>query len=276
MVNENDIRSMIDMELGEVKLNEQSKQKIIQAACNHTGVRPTRKRPFRTAMVFLAACMLCATTVLAAIYINSKINVNDETLPELDQMQVTEMPETSGSEDAYGTVSKTYTSYRQMLEMLGINLLDTDLESDNPYMSIDLTTDNKDYCFITVENYIIGDVTGFKLIPDGTAYVYEHGETYYSPVSLSIEIILSQEQLDIGLDKDYLGMYEYVESYRSAQGYKVNVLRGTESDGREDMDDIVTEKTAIFVADGIRYTLTGRVSLDTLKDIVDSMQPSVR
>ncbi|MDO5785948.1 MAG: hypothetical protein Q4P20_12905, partial [Eubacteriales bacterium] len=179
-------------------------------------------------------------------------------------------------EDAYGTVSQTYSSYRRMIEELGINLLDTDFELDNPYMSIDLTTDNKDYCFITVENYIIGDVTGFELLPDGTAYVYEHGETYYSPVSLSIEIILSQEQLDIGLDKDYLGMYEYVESYRSEQGYKVNVLRGTESDGREDMDDIVTEKTAIFVANGIRYTLTGRVSLDTLKEIVDSMQPSVR
>lgn len=276
MVNENDIRSMIDMELGEVKLNEQSKQKIIQAACNHTEVRPTRKRLFRTAMVFLAACMLCATTVLAAIYINSKINVNDETLPELDQMQITELPETNSSEDAYGTVSQTYSSYRQMIEELGINLLDTDLELDNPYMSIDLATDNKDYCFITVENYIIGDVTGFELLPDKTAYVYEHGKTYYSPVSLSIEIILSQEQLDIGLDKDYLGMYEYVESYRSAQGYKVNILRGTESDGREDMDNIVTEKTAIFVADGIRYTLTGRVSLDTVKEIVDSMQPSMQ
>lgn len=274
MVNENDIRSMIDMELGEVKLNEQSKQKIIQAACNHIGARPTRKRPFRTAMVFLAACMLCATTVLAALYINSKINVNDETLPELDQMQVTELSEINGSEDTYGTVSQTYTSYQQLVEMLGINLLDTDLESDNPYMSIDLTTDNKDYCFITVENYIIGDVTGFKLIPDGTAYAYEHGKVYYSPVSLSVEIILSQEQLDIGLDKDYLGMYEYVESYRSAQGYKVNILRGTENEGQKDTDDIATEKTAIFVADGIRYTLTGRVSLDTLKEIVDSMQPS--
>lgn len=274
MVNENDIRRIIDAELGEVKLNKQDKKRIIQITHNHATVRPKQKRPFRTAIVFLAACVLCATTVLAAIYMNSKINVNGETLPELDQMQITELPETNGSEDAYGTVSQTYTSYRRMIEELGINLLDTDLELDNPYMSIDLTTDNKDYCFITVENYIIGDVTEFRLIPDGTAYVYEHGKTYYSPVSLSVEIILSQEQLDIGLDKDYLGMYEYVENYRSAQGYKVNVLRGTESDGREDTDDIVTEKTAIFVADGIRYTLTGRVSLDTLKEIVDSMQPS--
>ncbi|MDO5784493.1 MAG: hypothetical protein Q4P20_05465, partial [Eubacteriales bacterium] len=90
MVNENDIRRIIDAELGEVKLNEQDKKRIIQITHDHAAVRPKQKRPFRTAIVFLVACVLCATTVLAAIYMNSKINVNDETLPELDQMQITD------------------------------------------------------------------------------------------------------------------------------------------------------------------------------------------
>ena len=34
----------------------------------------------------------------------------------------------------------------------------------------------------------------------------------------------------------------------------------------------VSEKIAVFVSDGIRYTLKGRVSVDTMKTIVDTMK----
>ena len=34
----------------------------------------------------------------------------------------------------------------------------------------------------------------------------------------------------------------------------------------------LAKKTAIFVADGIRYSLTGQVSMETMKEIVDSMK----
>lgn len=34
----------------------------------------------------------------------------------------------------------------------------------------------------------------------------------------------------------------------------------------------MSEKIAVFVSDGIRYTLKGRVSVDTMKTIVDTMK----
>ena len=38
------------------------------------------------------------------------------------------------------------------------------------------------------------------------------------------------------------------------------------------MEDYVSEKVAVFVADGVRYSLKGRVSIDTLKNIVNTMR----
>lgn len=35
---------------------------------------------------------------------------------------------------------------------------------------------------------------------------------------------------------------------------------------------LVSEKIAVFVADGIHYTLKGRTSLENIKTIVDSME----
>ena len=95
-------------------------------------------------------------------------------------------------------------------------------------------------------------------------YEYEHGKTYYSPVSLNIDLILSDEQLKNGWDTDYLGMYESMEKYQSAQGYKVNLIQ--DNNGDEKLNEgVVSEKIAVFVSDGIRYTLKGRVSVDTMK-----------
>ena len=100
-------------------------------------------------------------------------------------------------------------------------------------------------------------------------FQYEHGEVYYSPISLSMDLILSQEQLEQGWATDYLGFYEYVESYTSKQGYKVNLIwNSTEENVSE---DYISEKCAIFVADGIRYTLCGHTSMEMIKEIVDSM-----
>lgn len=50
---------------------------------------------------------------------------------------------------------------------------------------------------------------------------------YSSPISLTVDIILSDVQLNNGWGTDYLGMYEYVESYTSIQGYKVNLIQDT-------------------------------------------------
>ena len=65
-------------------------------------------------------------------------------------------------------------------------------------------------------------------------------------------------------------MSQFVEQYISKQGYRVNILEDTISETPP--EDYVSKKTAIFVADGIRYSLTGQVSMETMKEIVDSMK----
>lgn len=80
---------------------------------------------------------------------------------------------------------------------------------------------------------------------------------------------LSQEQLEHGWDTEYLGYYQFAESYTSAQGFKVNILKDTVE---EPPEDYVSEKSAVFVADGIEYIVKGRTSLENIKGIVDSME----
>ena len=51
-------------------------------------------------------------------------------------------------------------------------------------------------------------------------------------------------------------MYESMEEYQLAQGYKVNLIQ--DNNGDEKLNEGV-------VSNGIRYTLKGRVSVDTMK-----------
>lgn len=73
-----------------------------------------------------------------------------------------------------------------------------------------------------------------------------------------------------GWNTDYLGFYQFVENYTSAQGYAVNIIEDTTEE--ENLENYVPEKVAVFVADGIRYSLKGRTSLDEMKAIVDTMR----
>ena len=41
---------------------------------------------------------------------------------------------------------------------------------------------------------------------------------------------------------------------------------------KNENEGVVSEKIAVFVSDGVRYTLKGRVSVETMKAIVDSMK----
>ena len=85
-------------------------------------------------------------------------------------------------------------------------------------------------------------------------------------------MILSENQAETGLDKDFLGMYKFQESYISSKGYKVNIVTSTEGESiNSESNSIVSEKCAIFVADGVRYTLKGRVSTELLKEILNTM-----
>ena len=74
------------------------------------------------------------------------------------------------------------------------------MADNNDYLQGHITTDDKDYAMITMNNYIIGDTANFRYLEEEDRYEYEHGKTYYSPVSLNIDLILSDEQLKNGWD----------------------------------------------------------------------------
>ena len=197
--------------------------------------------------------------------------MHDEVLTELDEMHVIDIKKMEQPKNEFGTIEQDFTDYEAIQEELDVNLLDTELADNNDYLQGHITTDNKDYAMITMNNYIVGDTDNFRYLEEEDRYEYERGKTYYSPVSLNIDLILSDEQLKNGWDTDYLGMYESMEEYQSAQGYKVNLIQ--DNNGDEKLNEgVVSEKIAVFVSNGIRYTLKGRVSVDTMKTIVDTMK----
>lgn len=246
-----DLKREIDNELSEMTLNNELKNKIYRSSCE------SRKRSkcystVKTAAAVMAVICLTTTTAFAGYNLYNRLLVNQEVLPELDAMKVINMTPLDAESGNDGWIEKDYDNYKEVKNELGISLLDTNLAVDNPYMQSHITTDNKDDATVTVENYILGDTS-----------------EYLSPISLTVSIVLSQKQLEHGWDMEYLGYYQFVESYTSAQGYRVNILEDTVE---EPSENYVSEKSAVFVADGIEYTLKGRTSLKNIKEIVDSME----
>ena len=237
-----------------------------------------RRRPaasWRAAALLLAFLAFSGMSAAAVYFVHSHFQVNGEALPDIDPLSVTEMTALDAQPDEYGLFQEEYPSYEAAAKALGLPLLDASLPertAQNPYMHVQAETDNQDYAQITVHNYLVGDCTEFQLLEDGLYHHTGHGQAYYSPVSLTVTVILSEEQLAIGWNHDYLGAYTFAESYTSPQGYRVNLIEDTTGENAALPDGIVSEKCAVFAADGILYTLTGRVSTETMKEIVASMQ----
>lgn len=130
--------------------------------------------------------MLGGTTVAASYSFTNKISVNDEVLTELDEMHVIDIKKMEQPKDEFGTIEQDFKDYEAIQEELGIDLLDTELADNNDYLQGYITTDDKDYAMITMNNYIIGDTANFRYLEEEDRYEYEHGKTYYSPVSARI------------------------------------------------------------------------------------------
>lgn len=263
-MNKDSMKEAIDAELGMIMLSADMKSIIRE--------RVKRKKPHRP-VKYIAACaavvLLGSTTVAAGYFIVNRVHVNEMTLPELDPMKVVKINKIDGDTDEYGRVERGFEDYAALKGELGISLLDSELSADNPYMQVRISTDKKDYLMCAIDNYILGDTSDYQYFSEEGRYLFEHGEEYYSPISLSIDIMLSENQLSNGWDADYLGMYEFVENYTSTQGYKVNLVQSTT--GGNAVENHVARKCVILVANGIRYTLTGQVSLDKMKAIVDTL-----
>ena len=289
------MKDTIDRELECIVLSEEMKSRIRKKA-----VSRRRDGVLKWAVVFAAAVILGGTGAAAGYRMLITHSVNGEVLPELDPMRVVEIHipegqpaafasaeqpaapapaeqpdsagqgELTGVPDEYGMIQKDYKDYRKIQEELGIHLLDTELSANNPYMQGHIMTDGSDFAMITVENYILGDTGRYQFLEEENRYAYESGNVFLSPISLTVRLILSEEQLNRGWDWEYLGMYRFAESYTSGRGYRVNLVERTLENG--DTGNAVLEKSAVFVADGVEYTLRGRVSMETMKGIVETMK----
>lgn len=208
-----------------------------------------------------------SSTVYAVKLVNEQSKVNELELPELDSMKITK--QIKNGERNIKSQSTSRLNYKQIQEQLGVSLLNSELSKDDRYMISDIETDNKDYAIIKCDNYILGDTSNYSYNEEGF-YSFDEGNLYKSPISLQADIILSETQLNNVWTTDYLGMYGFVEQFVSEQGYKVNLIE-EKNDGNQPQN-FVSKKIAVFVADGIRYTLTGRTTVDNMKQIVNSMK----
>ncbi len=263
-MNDYNIKEILNEELSSVYVTDQLKNKI-KGKHNKKNERQVISRLVATLAIFL----LSGTTVLASYYAINHTSINGEILPELDKMSIVNVVNFEEELDEEGFLNKEYSSYEAIKDELDIELLDTILSNDNDYMKGYIYTDNVDFLIIKLENYILGDTDNYVYDSAEGYYLYDSGEVYYTPISLEINIILSEDQLAYGWDTEYLGFYQFVENYVTEQEYSVNLLEDTLDTAES--NNYVSEKCAIFVVDGIQYTLKGRVSEDTMKAIVDSM-----
>ena len=232
---------------------------------NNGRKKSTKKLTIALCMVIFA--VVFSSTVYAVKLVNEQSKVNELELPELDSMKITKQIKNIEKSIKPQSISKM--NYKQIQEQLGVSLLNSELSKDDRYMITDVETDSKDYAIIKCDNYILGDTSNYSYNEEGF-YSYDEGNLYKSPISLQADIILSETQLNNVWTTDYLGMYGFVEQFVSEQGYKVNLIE-EKNDGNQPQN-FVSKKTAIFVADGIRYTLTGRATVENMKQIVNSMK----
>lgn len=234
---------------------------------NYNGREKSTKK-LTVILCMMVFAIVFSSTIYAVKLVNEQTKVNELELPELDSMKVTN--QIKNREKGIKPQSISRMNYKQIQERLGISLLNSELSKDDKYMISDVETDNKDYAIIKCDNYILGDTSNYSYNEEDGFYSYDEGNLYKSPISIQADIILSETQLNNVWTTDYLGMYGFVEQFVSEQGYKVNLIE-TKNDGNQPQN-FVSKKIAVFVADGIRYTLTGRTTVDNMKQIVNSMK----
>ncbi|MDU5214272.1 MAG: hypothetical protein E6190_01040 [Finegoldia magna] len=233
---------------------------------NYNGRRKSTKK-LTIVLCMMVFAIVFSSTIYAVKLVNEQSKVNELELPELDPMKITKQIKNGERNIKSQSISRE--NYKQIQEQLGVSLLNSELSKDDKYMISDVETDNKDYAIIKCDNYILGDTSNYSYNDEGF-YSYDEGNLYKSPISIQADIILSETQLNNVWTTDYLGMYGFVEQFVSEQGYKVNLIE-SKNDGNQPQD-FLSKKIAVFVADGIRYTLTGRTTVDNMKQIVNSMK----
>lgn len=250
------MKEQIDHELKHIQFNFNMEKKT----------KPRKTKKIWSNILSVMCCIIIVGTTVHAGYnlYNYWVKLNGENLPELDSMRIVNTNLLSEYDIDDMLYRKQYDSYAILQQEIGVNLLCSDMSNGNASMLITRETDNEHWTQIRIVAYIVGDVTQLKKVSGRQQYTWVEGSVFSSPIDMTIDIISSQEQMEIGWEKEYLGPYEFVESFQTQDGYKVNILCSGSNTSARPMYQ------AVFVVDGIRYTLQGKVDIDILKEIINS------
>ena len=101
---------------------------------------------------------------------------------------------------------------------------------------------------------------------DEKSYTYTAGLEYESPIDMEIDIMTSEEQKAAGWDREFLGSYNSVRNMIIA-GVKVNFITEYSKYNEESS----TKSIAVFVKDGIRYVMSGKISEEKMEESILTM-----
>lgn len=212
----------------------------------------------------ITIAVLCVCIVAVTIYLAGRMN-STSVIIKNNAMQVYNIDRASDLIEQDGHYYKYYSDFSEMEAELGIRFLEN--KDVFPHPVIKYVTDEVNWAFIEVKPYITGDTTILKRIEGKDEYAYTSGQKFASPLNLKISLIMSQEQLNIGLDKEYLGDFVKAESYTVRNGDVADIIYTTSGDQQG-----ISLLSAVFVHRGIRYELQGHTSVEQMKEVLDSFE----
>jgi hypothetical protein len=250
----NKIRKQIDTELSDMNLSSEVIHNIKK------GKKSIRTKNYALVLPIILVCVISFSTVYAVSQIFT-MKVNHKEIPQLDSMSIIKVNDIEDAQIKDGIISKEYNDMQELENELGVKFLSSKLEN-NHYHLIKYTKIGKGYNCIDIGAYIVGDLTNLVYQEEYSYYSWDSGIEYQTPIDLKIEIISDNSQQPF--DTEYLGTFHYLNTFISKDGYTINLLE-SKSLGKNQI-------CAIFVANGIRYTLTGHVEASTMIEIVNSMK----
>lgn len=244
-----------------------------------------------SAVAVILCCLLFGTAVFGAVTLfHLRISVNDEVIPKLDPMSAIEVKSVEGEPNEDGYLQKSYSGLDKLEEELGVAVLTSPMAEGNPYVKVWYERLGDTCHTIHLDDYIMGDLEDIRPVTqeewdsldasvewnDGS-YIWSKGSEYKSPVNMKIQILSDPEQEEISMD--YMGYYEYVKTITSKQGFKVNILQDSlekadlpKGEWEQIEDWYVPRVEAVFVANGMFYTLSGMVGIETMENIINSLE----
>lgn len=261
----NQFEKRINQELDSLKLSDDFTDQILKKS---RSAKKNDNRIIKAACLVGALCLVGGGSVTAYSYLNHKIYVNQKEALELDPMLPVMV---SWGDAAYnektGEYEKQYADYKTLQEELGIDLLGSSMAEENPYASVYYSSDQENWVSIDVNTYIVGDLTNLQKVETGNRIFYNgtKGMHFQTPVNLKILLLTNEQAVKEYQGKDYLGNYSFEKQIITDSGIRVDLLGDEETDG-------LSCYTAVFVADGIQYELSGHVDEETMIEILNSMQ----